>query len=136
MTDNEQSTSAESASTVVSWIDLTVPNATDIRDFYVAVAGWYAQPLNMGDHDDYVMLTEEGGKPVGGICHAKGELSGYPPFWLPYFPVDNLDESIAKCAELGGAVIAGPMGGDPYGRFCVIRDVAGAFAALIEQPTR
>jgi uncharacterized protein len=133
VTDADQTDSSQSASTVVNWIDLTVEDAETVRDFYSAVAGWHAEPLNMGDHDDYVMRTGPGGQPVGGICHALGELANYPAFWLPYFPVNDLDASISKCTELGGAVIAGPMGGEGYGRLCVIRDPAGAFSAIIEQ---
>jgi predicted enzyme related to lactoylglutathione lyase len=131
---NEQSSTVQTPSPVVSWIDLTVADAEAIRDFYAAVAGWHFEPMTMGDHDDYVMLTGKGGEPVAGICHALGEIADYPPFWLPYFPVMDLKKSIERCVAIGGAVIAGPIGGDERAsQFCVIRDPAGAFVALIEQ---
>ena len=40
----------------IGWIDLTVPDALAIRDFYQAVVGWRAEPVEMGDYSDYSML--------------------------------------------------------------------------------
>ena len=37
----------------ISWTDLTVQNAEEIRDFYEAVAGWKSTPVQMGDYNDY-----------------------------------------------------------------------------------
>ena len=39
----------------IGWIDLTVPDAVAIRDFYREVAGWTASAVNMGGYDDYCM---------------------------------------------------------------------------------
>lgn len=39
----------------------------------------------------------------------------------------------AKCVELGGAVIARPRAMGSQGRYCVVRDPAGAVAAFFEQ---
>jgi predicted enzyme related to lactoylglutathione lyase len=113
----------------ISWTDLTVENAATIRDFYQAVAGWNSAPISMGDYDDYAMLSPTDGSGVAGICHARGANAELPPQWLIYITVADLDESMARCRENGGAIIAGPksMGKD---RYCVIRDPAGAVAAL------
>ena len=32
----------------IGWIDLTIPDAERIRDFYAAVAGWKPEPESMG----------------------------------------------------------------------------------------
>lgn len=114
----------------VMHMDLTVPNADEVRDFYQAVAGWSSAGLSMGDYDDYVMMDAEG-NPVSGICHKRGENSNLPSQWLIYITVADMDASIAACTERGGTVVEGPrMMGDS--RFCVVRDPAGAVAALIE----
>ncbi len=43
----------------------------------------------------------------------------------------DLDASIEKCTENGGAIVVGPRSlGE--GRFCVVKDPAGAVAALYE----
>lgn len=114
----------------VMHMDLTVPNADEVRDFYQAVAGWSSTPLSMGDYDDYVMMDAEG-NPVSGICHKRGENSNVPSQWLIYITVPDMDASVAACKERGGTVVEGPrMMGDS--RFCVVQDPAGAVAALIE----
>jgi hypothetical protein len=53
-----------------------------------------------------------------------------PPQWMIYITVDDLDASLARCAELGGVALTAVK--DMGGRMCVIRDPAGAVAALYE----
>ena len=115
--------------------DLTVPNADEVRDFYAAVVGWKPEPLSMGDYDDYMMMSPDGGdQGNSGVCHARGENADLPPQWLAYIAVADLDVSISQCLEHGGKVIAGPKGSPEYGRYCVIQDPAGAVMALMQQP--
>jgi uncharacterized protein len=113
----------------IGWIDLTVPNASQVRDFYRAVAGWSTSDVKMGDYSDFCVHPTPEAPPVAGICHARGENANLPPQWLIYITVADLDASIAQCKAKGGKVLAGPraMGG---ARFCVIQDPAGAVAGL------
>jgi uncharacterized protein len=117
----------------IGWVDLTVPNADEVRDFYASVTGWKPQALSMGDYNDYVMNTPEGAG-AAGVCHARGSNAGLPPQWLIYITVEDVDESIRQCEQRGGKVIAGPRDLGGYGRFCVIQDPAGAVAGLIASP--
>jgi uncharacterized protein len=115
----------------IVWTDLTVPNATEVRDFYTQVTGWQQEPLSManGEYEDYVIKTSEG-TPVAGICHARGSNANLPPQWLVYVAVADVNKSAATCTEMGGKVIEGPRKmGDKD--FCVIQDPAGAVLALI-----
>lgn len=114
----------------VGWMDLTVEDAARVRQFYEAVAGWTAQEHPMDGYSDFVMMTP-GGTPAGGVCHARGANAGLPPVWLIYIVVEDLDARVARCVELGGAVIEGPRTAGS-GRFCVLRDPAGAPFALYE----
>lgn len=116
----------------IGWIDLTVPDATALRDFYQAVTGWSTSDVAMGGYTDYCMLPAPGEAPVAGICHARGANADLPTQWLIYINVADLDASVARCKELGGQVLVGPNGMGGYGRMCVIRDPAGAVAALFE----
>jgi predicted enzyme related to lactoylglutathione lyase len=116
----------------IMWTDLTVENAERIRDFYSAVVGWTASGVDMGGYDDFNMNDPETGTPVAGVCHARGGNADLPPVWLIYVNVEDLEKSIAKCVELGGQVISGPKGMGGQGRYCVIRDPAGAALALFE----
>ena len=124
-----QTTSPRAGS--ITWTDLTVSNAPEIRDFYAQVVGWQATPLDMGGYTDFCMGPADA--PVAGVCHARGSNANIPPQWLIYITVDDLDHSISECTRLGGRVIDGPrpMSG---GRFCVIQDPAGAVCALIQPP--
>lgn len=125
---NESSQSAGS----FSWIDLTVENAEQIRDFYSSVVGWTASTHAMGDYDDYCMQTPHDGQTVAGICHARGTNANLPAQWLIYIHVDDLDKSLAQCQSLGGKVLSGPHT-QGESRFAVIADPAGACVALYQQ---
>ncbi len=114
----------------VVWIDNTVGNADALRDFYAAVVGWKPEPVGMGDYSDYNM-TDGTGKPVTGICQARGENAKIPPGWLVYFSVADFDRSLAKAQEAGATVLDGPRGKSPS-RFVILRDPAGCSVAISE----
>ena len=118
---------------VISWCDLTVENAEDVRDFYREVVGWETSPVAMGDYDDFCMNPPKSDQPAAGICHARGVNADLPAQWLIYITVADLDASIANCVKLGGKVIAGPKNMGDTGRYCIIQDPAGAVAALYEK---
>ncbi len=116
----------------ISWIALTVGDAERARRFYERVVGWDASPVEMGGYADYSMIPPSTDTPAAGICHARGVNADLPAQWLVYITVTDLEAAIASCRELGGDVLAGPSGLGEHGRFCVIRDPAGAVAALFE----
>ena len=115
----------------ILWHDLTVDNAIEVSDFYHGVLGWEKEGLSMGNYDDFVMKSSIDGEVVSGVCHARGGNKDIPPQWLMYVKVVNLDESLAKCAELGGKVLGNKrkMGEAYYG---LIQDPAGAYMMLCE----
>lgn len=114
----------------VMWVDLTVPDAAQIRDFYSEVVGWRPEPVDMEGYEDYTMTTA-GGKAVTGVCYARGINANVPPVWLIYVTVTDVAASARRCVELGGRIVDGPrdMGGS---LFCAIQDPAGAVLALYE----
>ncbi|MBC8425889.1 VOC family protein [bacterium] len=118
----------------IGWLDLTVPDAGPVRDFYAGVVGWTPAPVPMDDYEDFAMLTADG-EPAAGVCHARGSNAGMPPQWLAYVTVENLEASMAKCRELGGEVVEGPRGLGDFGTFCVVKDPAGAVLAIVEPPS-
>jgi len=115
----------------IVWTDLTVPDAEQIRDFYIAVVGWQSEPVDMGEYNDFTMNAADG-QGTAGICHARGTNADLPPQWLMYIIVEDLDQSIGRCTELGGEVLAPPKNMGTMGRYCVIRDPAGAVTALFQ----
>ena len=115
----------------IGWRDLTVDDAETVRDFYARVVGWRSQPVHMGDYNDFSMLVPSTGETVAGVCHARGVNAGLPAQWLIYVVVENVEVAARTCADLGGEVVVAvrPLG---EGRFCVIRDPAGAVCALYQ----
>ena len=116
----------------VTWRDLTVPNAEEVKDFYAQVVGWKTEPVSMGDYDDFSMNLPENGETVAGICHARGVNAMLPPQWLITITVESVETSAERCKELGGKVLVGPKSMGEYGTYCVIQDPAGAVAALLQ----
>lgn len=114
----------------IGWIDMTVADAPGLREFYCAVVGWGSSDVSMGDYSDFNMTTPDGAA-VAGICHARDGNAELPGGWLIYIVVDDVEASAARCMELGGDVLVKPRG-LAGGRFCVIRDPAGATAALYQ----
>ena len=115
---------------VVGWVDLTVEDAPRVRDFYREVVGFDVDAVDMGGYSDFVMTAPGTGAPTAGVCHARGVNANLPPVWMVYFTVADVDASAARCAELGGEILVGPKDMGDYGRYAVVRDPAGAVAAL------
>ena len=87
----------------IGWLDLTVPNADNVRDFYASVCDWSPVEVSMGDYADYAMAQADGTS-VAGICHARGGNADLPNVWLPYFVVEDLEaaEGLLAPVELVG----------------------------------
>lgn len=118
----------------VSWMDLTVPDATKVSDFYGAVVGWKKMGLDMGGYEDYCMMPPGKKKPASGICHARGDNADLPAQWLIYITVADLRASLKTCLAHGGEIVRNVREMGPMGKMAVIRDPAGAVAALFEFP--
>lgn len=116
----------------IGWIDLTVENAEQIKGFYSKVVGWEPTAVDMGGYADFNMNQPGTDNPIAGVCHARGTNVGLPAQWMIYIVVENLDFSVETCTELGGALLVEPKGMGGHGRYCVIKDPAGAVVALFE----
>ena len=114
----------------VGWIDLTISDTGQVRDFYANLLGLRPEPVDMGGYSDFNLVSPETDEPVVGVCHPAGANAELPPLWMVYFIVPDLAASISFVEENGGEVISGPRGG-----FCVIRDPGGAVCALFQVPS-
>jgi len=117
----------------IGWFDLTVPDATVVRDFYRTVVGWESRDHDMGEYADYEMLAPGTEQAVAGICHARGPNADLPAQWLPYIGVADVDASVAACRERGGEAVRPAADMGPWGKIAIIRDPAGAACALREK---
>jgi uncharacterized protein len=118
----------------ISWLDLTITDASATRDFYRQVVGWSVQNVGVEDggepYADYNMLGEDG-SPVAGVCHARGVNAGLPPVWMIYLPVGDLADSLRRVQEEGGKVVKAMRGKDDEYVYAAIQDPVGAHLALI-----
>jgi len=118
----------------ISWLDLTVSDASATRDFYRQVVDWSVQDVEMEDagerYADYNMFGADG-SPAAGVCHARGVKLGLPPIWMIYLPVGDLAESLRRVREGGGKVINATRGTDGKSACAVVQDPVGAWLALV-----
>jgi len=118
----------------ISWLDLTVSDASATRDFYRHVVDWSVQAVQMEDasesYADYNMLGADG-KPAAGVCHARGVNSGLPPVWMIYLPVGDLGESLRRVRDGEGKIIKATRGTDGEYVYAVVQDPVGACLALV-----
>lgn len=117
----------------IGWLDLTVPDAAQVREFYTAVTGWTHEEVSMGDYADFNMIPPGAEGPVAGICHARGTNADLPSQWIIYIIVEDLEAGLQACTKLGGTVLAGPKSVGSGGRYAIVRDPAGAVAGLYQE---
>ena len=112
--------------------DLTIPNASALKDFYIQVIGWTAEDLTMDDEEPYAdyVMTDAGGNWAGGVCHARRVNSNIPPVWMVYINVASIKESVEKCKELGGKVIKEAFDGNGNYIYAMLEDPNGAVLAV------
>ncbi|MEO1083445.1 MAG: VOC family protein [Acidobacteriota bacterium] len=118
----------------IAWLDLTVPDADPIRDFYRHVVGWSVENVEMKDGDeayaDYQMMGGDG-QAAAGVCHARGMNLGLPPTWLLYLPVGDLAESLRRVKDEGGTVLKEARGADGKIAYAAVQDPVGVSFALV-----
>jgi hypothetical protein len=114
----------------VSWRELATTDREGAMVFYQALFGWEKQNANdMGAPIGVYQEFGRPGMPLGGIYTKPADMP-FPPFWLMYVKVPDLEASLAAVKEGGGTVLVGPMeipGGD---RVAQCLDPQGAAFAL------
>lgn len=113
----------------MSWIDVAAGDPDRIREFYTEVVGWSANGGADSAPPAEPGFGPEGDGPPEPGFYPHGIDAGLPPRWLVYITVDDVDWSAARCVQLGGEVVVNPRRVG-VGRFCVIRDPAGAVCSL------
>lgn len=106
------------------WNELSAHDVEGSKTFYSGLFGW-----RMKESPDYTEW-HAGDQAVGGMLPAQAP-EHVPPYWLPYFAVDDCDAALAEAGRLGGRVLFGPMDIEHVGRFGVIADPQGAAFAVI-----
>ena len=93
--------------------------------FYRDVFGW--NPEEVGDGEDFrYSVLDVGAGENAGIMDASHWLpDGVPAHWSVYFAVEDVDQALAKVADLGGTTVVAAEH-TPYGVLATATDVTGA----------
>jgi predicted enzyme related to lactoylglutathione lyase len=114
----------------ISWRELATIDREGAMAFYAALFGWEKQ--NASDMGEPVGVYQEFGRPgipLGGIYRKSADMP-FPPHWLLYAKVPDIQASLAAVQAGGGQVLHGPIeipGGDLIAQ---ILDPQGAPFAL------
>jgi predicted enzyme related to lactoylglutathione lyase len=113
--------------------ELSTDDVERASSFYRDLFGW-----------NIVELDTRGGPRIWAIEHSgaargrKGNIRllserqrGTRPYWMPYFTVVSLDQSLDFVSDRDGTVITGPVA-VPAGRFAVVSNPQGALLGLFE----
>jgi predicted enzyme related to lactoylglutathione lyase len=113
-----------------SWQELMTGDAKAAVAFYGELFGWTVEDMDMGPAGTYHVIKVDGTS-LGGIMAKPPGQESMPTAWSGYVTVNNVDETAARCAALGGTVCVQPMDIPTVGRFAVIQDPQGAVLNVI-----
>lgn len=112
------------------FFDLRTPDVAASRAFYTEFARLTVTDVPTGA-GSIAMFAGDDGAPWGGFTPLP-EGDPRPPQWVPYLPVDDLDQAAGRATDLGATVIRDRVD-LPAGSLVVITDPGGAPVALWQQ---
>jgi predicted enzyme related to lactoylglutathione lyase len=114
----------------LTWNELATDDVPRALAFYEGLFGWTGEVMQEGSGPAYTVIRV-GERANGGIRELVPEerQAGAPPYWFPYLAVESLDETVARCGELGGMQLFGPID-FPAGKIAGLRDAQGALFAI------
>ncbi|MGW0531299.1 VOC family protein [Streptomyces sp. NPDC003032] len=119
------------------WTELYTPDVAAATSFYGSVCGWRTTEMTFPG-GSYTMVHPADGTEddmFGGIVPLDSDPTEEGAYWLPYFQVDDCDDTVAKAERAGGAVRMRTVEMAGVGRFAKLADPAGArFAVLQPSP--
>jgi len=112
------------------WYELMTSDVRGAKVFYPALLPWDVDETS-GAAMNYTMVGP--GAAIAGMMEipADEKAMGVPPNWNAYVQVDDVDASVGRAQQLGGAVIVSAMDIPQVGRFAVIADPTGAVIAIM-----
>jgi predicted enzyme related to lactoylglutathione lyase len=119
-----------------SWFELLTRDYGAALEFYRSAFAWRTEVE--GDSDEFRYSTlrhpNDAGRQLAGVMDAAAFLpEGVPDHWSIYWDVDDVDATVARARQLGGALVDGPMD-TPYGRMATVTDPTGAQFKLRTPP--
>ncbi|MFI5283371.1 MAG: VOC family protein [Candidatus Dormibacterales bacterium] len=115
-----------------SWAELSARGLDKAKPFYKSVFGWGEKTSDMGEGMQYTEFLLAGESIAGSMEMNPMVPEQVPSYWMPYFEVDDVDNSLAKAKSLGATEM---MGATEFngGRFAIVTDPQGATLGLLKQ---
>ena len=114
------------------WDELMADDVEAAKAFYGDVFGWTADTMDMGTMDmgtgQYTIFKADD-EMVAGLMNRPDNV--LVQGWMSYVHADDVDTSVARVGELGGAVHAPPFDIPTVGRIAVIADPTGAAVGMM-----
>ena len=107
------------------WVETFQPDPQAAAQFYGELLGWrFDEPTPMPEGLGGQHLTARiGSRRVAGIGQAQETTP--TAIWLTSISVDSVEDALARVADGGGALLAGPLQAGTDGRVAVVTDPAG-----------
>jgi uncharacterized protein len=113
-----------------SWSELSTPDPQAALAFYKPLFGWTSKDMDMGGGAYHVVSVGE--TQVAGVMAPQPGGPPMPPAWGVYITVADVNATAARCAELGGKVLAGPFPVPTVGQMAVLADPQGAVFSVMQ----
>lgn len=105
------------------WSELASRDAAAAEPFYTGLFGWTAQTQEMSA-GPYTVFSR-GEEPAAGLLQMTDDWGDVPSHWVPYFGVEDCDDTAARARAAGATIIAEPFSIPGVGRIAVLRDPHG-----------
>jgi predicted enzyme related to lactoylglutathione lyase len=111
------------------WNELVSSDPTAAMEFYSELLGTGTMEQDMGTPEPYRMLVVDEA-PVAGVMPPP--MEGIPNHWSVYFAVADMENTLAKTTELGGAVVVPEFDVPGVGKMAGVTDPTGAMCMLMQ----
>ena len=114
-----------------SWADNTSTDPAAAKAFYMALFGWGALDMPIGEGMFYTMFQNQG-EHAAGFAGMMPDMQaqGMPSHWTNYVSVDDVDAMTDVVTANGGTIVFGPMDIFESGRMLQFMDPTGAALGL------
>jgi predicted enzyme related to lactoylglutathione lyase len=119
------------------WDELMTRDTAGAKKFYTTLFGWGTTEHDMGPMGVYTLFKKPGTEKDQNVPGLGGMMpmpkdAPYPPNWLHYVEVQDVDQSTKKAQELGAQVHMKPTDIPNIGKFAVLADPTGAAFAVFK----
>jgi predicted enzyme related to lactoylglutathione lyase len=114
------------------WTELSTRDTKAAEAFYTKLFGWVPKHSAPGATMEYTEFSVNGQSGIGMMPMVAEIPAHVPPYWMPYFQVDDADASAAKAKALGGNIVVPPQDIPTAGRFAIVSDPQGAMFAVFK----